>query len=471
MAMSDPGVSACLIVSSALVLLMAPALALFYGGVHRDCAMRIRTASILIRWAIAIPILGVQWILFGYSLAFGPTRHGIVGGLAYAGMAGGITEVRGAIPALVFEACRMMFAVTAPALISGALGARMKLSAYIAFVLFWSTLVYDPIAHWVWDGGGWLSRLGVMDFAGGIVVHFTTGVSAVVCARVVGKAYSASAPPVRARDAAVALMGAGVLWFGWFAFNASRALANGNVLALSFVTTELGAAGGGLGWLLLEWSQRGRPSAMGVATGVVSGLVAMAPSAGFVAPSAAIAIGVIAGAIGYGTGLGVASGLVAGLLAITAAAGHVEPAMAIAIACIAGAICHAAVLLRGRFGFARPPDAFGVQGVGGLAGALLTGVFAKKALNPAGADGALFGNMRQLAVQAIGCVTIGLYAAVVTYAILKLVDATLGLRVRDREAQEGRSDATLVLRKPDDVQDSRSELAPDSPTARSPGPA
>lgn len=446
----DSGASAWLVVCSALVLLMAPALALFYGGRARGA----NTRSILLRWVIAIPILSVQWILFGYSLAFGPTRHGLIGRLAYVGMSGGVTDLRGSVPAIAFAACQMMFAVIAPALISGALGARMKLGAYVAFVLFWSTLVYDPVAHWLWGHGGWLSRIGALDFAGGIVVHFTTGISAVVCAIVMAKGPRDPDGRMLARDVATALAGAAVLWFGWFALNAGSALANGSVVGLSFVTTQLGAAGGGLGWMVVEWSQRGRPTAIGVASGVVSGLVATTPAAGYVAPSAAIAIGFIAGAIGYGTGLGVVTGLVAGLLAITAAAGHVEPAMAIAIACIAGFICQAAVLLKRRFGSSPSPDPFGVQGVGGLAGALLTGVFAQKALNAAGADGALFGNLSQIAIQAIACVATGIYAAVVTFVILKLIDATIGLRVPDARVPE-----TTV------------DLATEPPTARSPGAA
>jgi Amt family ammonium transporter len=440
MAKIDPGASAWLVVCSALVLLMAPALALFYGERHVGRARGANARSILLRWAIAVPILGVQWILFGYSLAFGPTRHGLIGGLAYAGMTGGVTDLRGSVPAIAFAACQMMFAVIAPALISGALGARMKLGAFVAFVLFWSTLVYDPVAHWLWAHGGWLSRIGALDFAGGIVVHFTTGISAVVCAIVMAKGPRDPDGRTLARDVATALAGAAVLWFGWFALNAGSALASGNVLGLSFVTTQLGAAGGGLGWLIVEWSVRGRPTAIGVASGVVSGLVATTPAAGFVAPSAAIAIGFIAGAIGYGTGLGVVTGVIAGLLAITAAAGHVEPVVAIAIACIAGLICYAAVLLKGRFGSHPSPDPFGVQGIGGLAGALLTGVFAQKALNHAGADGALFGNLSQLAIQAIACVATGVYAALVTFVILKLIDVTIGLRVPDEDAPVAAAD-------------------------------
>jgi Amt family ammonium transporter len=432
MAKTDLGAGAWLVVCSALVLLMAPALALFYAG-RASSAPRIDARSMLVRWVVAIPILAVQWVLFGYSLVFGPTLHGVIGGLAYAGLSNG---ARGAIPAMAFGACRMMFAVIAPALISGALGSRMKLGAYVTFVLFWSTLVYDPVAHWIGGPGGWLSRIGALDFGGGMAVHCTTGVAAVVCAIVVADPGSDGDGETLGGDVTKALTGAAILWFGWSALSAGAALASGAVPGLSFVTTQLGAAGGALGWLVVEWSQRGRPTATGVAYGVVSGLVATTPAAGFVAPSAAVAIGFIAGAVGYGTGLGVVAGLVAGLLAITAGAGHVEPEMAVAIACIAGAICYAAVRLKRRFGSAESPDPFGVQGVGGLAGALLTGVFAQKALNRAGADGALFGHLGQLFIQAIACAVIGAYAALATWVILKVIDATIGLRVPEARVSE-----------------------------------
>jgi Amt family ammonium transporter len=453
MAKVDSGASAWLVVCGALVLLMAPALALFYGGRPRG----INARSVLIRWMVAIPILSVQWILFGYSLAFGPTHHGLIGRLASVGSSGE-AGLRSSVPAIVFMACQMMFAVIAPALISGALGARMKLGAFVAFVLFWSTLVYDPVAHWLWGHGGWLSQIGALDFGGGIVVHFTTGISAVVCALVMANGRRDAAGKRLARDVVTALAGAAVLWFGWFALNAGSALASGNVVGISFVSTQLGAAGGGLGWMVVEWSHRGRPTAIGVASGVVSGLVATTPAAGYVAPSAAIAIGFIAGAIGYGTGLGVVTGIVAGLLAITAAAGHVEPVIAVVIVGIAGVICHTAVVLKGRFGSSPSPDPFSVQGIGGLAGALLTGVFAQKALNGAGADGALFGNLSQLAIQAVACIATGVYASVVTFVILKVIDATIGLRVVDVnvvESGEARAEA----------------LATDPPTVRSPGAA
>ncbi len=392
MAKIDTGDTAWLIVSSALVLLMTPALALFYAGMVR----RKNVLSTLMHSIAAIPILSVTWALFGYSLAFGPTRHGLIGGLAYAGLEGLAGEVHGTVPTLAFAAFQMMFAVITPALISGAFAERMKFSAYVAFILLWSTLVYDPVAHWVWAGGGWLFKLGALDFAGGTVVHLTAGVSALVCALVVGK--RAGYPRHRAlpHDLTMTLTGAGLLWFGWFGFNAGSALASGQLAALAFVTTHLGAAGGAIGWLAIEWRHRGKPTALGVASGLVAGLVAITPAAGYVAPWAAIVVGFVA-----------------------------------------SGVCYGAVLLKNRFGYDDSLDAFGVHGVGGLAGALLTGVFAQKALNDAGADGALFGNARQLGVQALACAATGAYAAVVTYGILKGVDATIGLRVPEVEEREG----------------------------------
>jgi Amt family ammonium transporter len=388
----DTGDTAWLIVSSALVLLMTPALALFYGGMVR----RKNVLSTLMHSMAAIPVLSITWALFGYSLAFGPTRHGVIGSLAFAGLAGLAGEVHGTVPTFAFVAFQMMFAVITPALISGAFAERMKFSAYLAFILLWSTLVYDPVAHWVWADGGWLLKLGALDFAGGTVVHLTAGISALVCALVIGK--RAGYPRHRAlpHDLTMTLAGAGLLWFGWFGFNAGSALASGQLAALAFMTTHLGAAGGALGWLFVEWRHRGKPTALGVASGLVAGLVAITPASGYVAPWAGIVIGALA-----------------------------------------GLVCYGAVLLKNRLGYDDSLDAFGVHGVGGLAGALLTGVFAQKALNDAGADGALFGNVHQLGVQVLACAATGLYAAGLTYGILKLVDVTIGLRVPESEEREG----------------------------------
>lgn len=388
----DTGDTAWLLVSSALVLLMTPALALFYGGM----VQRKNVLSTLMHSMAAIPVVSVVWALFGYSLSFGPTRHGIIGTMEFAGLQGLAGQVHGTVPTLAFVAFQMMFAVITPALISGAFAERMKFSAYLAFIVLWSTFVYDPVAHWVWADGGWLFKLGALDFAGGTVVHLTAGASALVCALVIGK--RAGYPRHRAlpHDLTMTLAGAGLLWFGWFGFNAGSALASGQLASLAFMTTHLGAAGGALGWLVVEWRHRGKPTALGVASGLVAGLVAITPAAGFVAPWAAIVIGLAA-----------------------------------------GGICYCGVLLKGRFGYDDSLDAFGVHGVGGLAGALLTGVFAQKALNDAGADGALFGNVRQLGIQGLACAATGIYAAVVTFGILKLVDATIGLRVPEAEEREG----------------------------------
>src|SRR5580704_13524785 len=388
----DSGDTAWLLVCSALVLLMTPALALFYAGMVR----RKNVLSTIMHSLAAIPILSVKWALFGYSLAFGATHWGLIGGADFIGLAGLAGQVRGTVPALAFVAFQMMFAVITPALISGAFAERMKFSAYVAFILLWSTLVYDPVAHWVWADGGWLFKMGALDFAGGTVVHLTAGVSALVCALVIGK--RAGYPRHRSlpHDLTMTLTGAGLLWFGWFGFNAGSALASGQLAALAFMTTHLGAAGGAIGWLVVEWRHRGKPTALGVASGLVADLVAITPAAGYVAPWAAIVLGFVA-----------------------------------------GGVCYGGVLLKGRFGYDDTLDAFGVHGVGGLAGALLTGVFAQKALNDAGADGALFGNVRQLGIQALACAATGVYAVVVTFGILKLIDATIGLRVPEAEEREG----------------------------------
>jgi Amt family ammonium transporter len=392
MAKIDTGDTAWLLVASALVLLMTPALALFYGGMVR----RKNVLSTIMHSMVAIPVVSIIWTLFGYSLAFGPSQHGLIGDLSLAGMKGLASDVHGTVPTLAFSAFQMMFAIITPALISGAFAERMKFSAYVAFIALWSILVYDPVAHWVWADGGWLFKLGALDFAGGTVVHLTAGVSALVCALVIGK--RAGYPTKRSlpHDLTMTITGAGLLWFGWFGFNAGSALASGQLAALAFMATHLGAAGGALGWLVVEWKHRGKPTALGVASGLVAGLVAITPASGFVAPWAAIAIGFIA-----------------------------------------GGVCYGGVLLKNRFGYDDSLDAFGVHGVGGLAGALLTGVFAQKALNEAGADGALFGNVKQLGVQALACAASGIYAAVVTFGILKLIGATIGLRVADHDEREG----------------------------------
>jgi len=388
----DSGDTAWLLVCTALVLLMTPALALFYAGMVR----RKNVLATIMQSMVAIPILSLKWCLFGYSLAFGPTKHGLIGGLAFVGLRGLAGDVHGTVPTLAFVAFQMMFAVITPALIAGAFAERMKFTSYVVFTLLWSTLVYDPVAHWVWADGGWLLKMGALDFAGGTVVHLTAGASALVCALVMGKRVGYPQRKSVPHNLTMTMTGAALLWFGWFGFNAGSALTSGKLAAMAFVTTHLGAAAGTVGWVAAEWRHRGKPTALGVASGLVAGLVAITPAAGFVAPWAAIAIG-LAG----------------------------------------GFICYGAVVMKDRFGYDDSLDAFGVHGVGGFVGAILTGVFAEKVLNDAGADGALFGNARQLGLQAIACVAACSYAMVVTFGILKGLQATIGLRVSADDEREG----------------------------------
>jgi Amt family ammonium transporter len=388
----NSGDTAWLLIASALVLLMTPALALFYGGMVR----RKNVLSTLMHSMAAIPLISVLWVVVGYSLAFGPSVKGLVGSFALAGMKGLACNTHGTVPELAFASYQMMFAVITPALISGAFAERMKFSAYVVFILGWSLLVYDPVAHWVWGDGGWLMKLGALDFAGGTVVHLTAGVSALVCALVVGKRLKYPQERPLPHNLTMTLTGAGLLWFGWFGFNAGSALSSGALASLAFMVTHLGAAGGALGWLFIEWRHRGKPTALGVASGLVAGLVAITPAAGYVTPLAAIVIGFVA-----------------------------------------SAACYGAVLLKYKYGYDDSLDAFGVHGVGGLTGALLTGVFAQKALNEAGADGLLAGNPRQLFVQLVACGATAAYAGLITWGLLKLIDKFIGLRVAPADEREG----------------------------------
>lgn len=386
------GDTAWLLVSAALVLAMVLALALFYGGMVR----RKNVLSTIMHSMTALPLISVQWILIGYTLTFGPSIGGLIGGLDHLGLTS-LPELRGTTPTFAFVAFQMMFAAITPALISGAFAERMKFSAFIVFALAWTTLVYDPVAHWVWADGGWLLKLGSLDFAGGTVVHVTAGVSALVCSLVIGKRLKYPHERPLPHNLTMTLTGAGLLWFGWFGFNAGSALAASGVGALAFITTHAGAAGGALGWLFIEWWHRKKPTALGIASGLVAGLVAITPAAGFVAPWAAIFIG-LAG----------------------------------------GVACYGAVLAKYKYGYDDSLDAFGVHGVGGLVGALLTGLFADKRLNPAGADGLFYGGgFRQLGVQALACVVAAAYAALLTYGLLKLIGRFIGLRVAPSDEREG----------------------------------
>ncbi|AKV04168.1 Ammonium transporter [Labilithrix luteola] len=395
--MVNAGDTAWLLASSALVLMMTPALALFYGGMVR----KKNVLSTIMYSLSAIPIVTLVWVLFGYSLAFGPSHGGLIGGFSMLGLSGLVNEIHGTVPSLAFVGFQMMFAIITPALISGAFAERMKFSAYALFIVCWSTLVYVPVAHWVWSDEGWLFKLGALDFAGGTVVHLTAGASALVSAIMVGKRLKYPQERPLPHNLTMTLTGAGFLWFGWFGFNAGSALTSGYLAALAFMTTHLGAAGGALGWVIVEWKHRGKPTALGIASGLVAGLVAITPGAGFVSPLAAIVIGIIA-----------------------------------------SVVCYIAVLAKYKYGYDDSLDAFGVHGVGGLTGAILTGVFSQKREFPGvkdavGEAGLLAGNPKQLAIQILACVVSALYAAAVTWLLLKVIDKLVGIRVTVADEREG----------------------------------
>jgi Amt family ammonium transporter len=395
----DTGDTAWLLVSTALVLLMTPGLALFYGGMVRAK----NVLSTFMHSFFALGLVTIQWVVIGYSLAFGPDHGGLIGGLDFAFLRGvGLTpRAGGTTPHMLFMAYQLMFAIITPALISGAFAERVKFSAYALFTLLWSTLIYDPLAHWVWGDGGWLATRGALDFAGGTVVHVSSGVSALVFAIVIGKRMGAGRDTHMPHNLTMTALGAGLLWFGWFGFNAGSAPGAGGLAALALVNSQIAAAAGALAWTVLEWRRLGKPTALGFMSGLVAGLVAITPAAGFVGPMPAIVIGVLA-----------------------------------------GLVCQGGVLLKSRLGYDDSLDAFGVHGVGGTLGALLTGVFASKLWNAAGADGLWSGNARQLGVQAVATLAAALFAALGTLAILKLVDKLVGLRV-DQETEYDGLDVAL----------------------------
>jgi len=378
------GDTAWMLVSSALVLVMLPGLALFYGGMVRSK----NVLSTTMHTFAAMAIIGVQWVVLGYTLAFGGAGA-FIGGLDHL-LLNGISpdSLSGSIPTYVFVMFQGMFAIITPALISGAVAERMKFSTYCVFILLWGILVYDPLCHWVWGEGGWLLSLGALDFAGGTVVHLSSGISALVLALFLGKRKGYPHERMAPHNLPMTLLGAGLLWFGWFGFNAGSALSAGGSAALAFTTTQTAAAAGALAWMLVEWIKAGKPSALGAASGVVAGLVVITPAAGFVTPAAALVMGLLA-----------------------------------------GVVCYGGVMLKHKLGYDDSLDAFGVHGVGGAFGALATGVFAS-----VGATGLLAGNFHQFWVQLIGVVAAGAYAVVVTAVLLVVLRATMGLRVeRDEE--------------------------------------
>jgi len=391
----NTGDTAWLLISTALVMLMTPGLALFYGGM----VQRKNVLSTFMHCFFALGIVSVQWAVIGYSLAFGKTHGGIIGGFDYLFMNGVGVEAKDAsstVPHILFMMYQGMFAVITPALIAGAFAERMKFSAYCAFTLLWATLVYDPLAHWVWGPDGWLVKRGALDFAGGTVVHLSSGISALVCAIVLGKRLGYPSRKHAPHNVTMTVTGAGILWFGWFGFNGGSALASNGLAALAFANTHPAAATGAVAWGLVEAVRFKKVTMLGVASGLVAGLVGITPAAGYVSPMAAIAIGGLA-----------------------------------------GVVCYGGVMLKGRFGYDDALDAFGVHGIGGALGALLTGVFAAKVFNPAGADGLLRGGGALMVTQIIGVVAAAAFAAVLSIGILYLIEKTIGLRVTPDEEREG----------------------------------
>jgi len=384
--------TAWMLISSALVLLMIPGLALFYGGMVRSK----NVLSTMMHSFVAMGIVGVQWVVIGYSLSFGDDIGGGLLGKLNKLMLNGITpdtlfqfvaSSANAIPEYVFVMFQGMFAMITIALISGALAERIKFSAYCLFALIWTTLVYDPIAHWVWGPGGWLLAKGALDFAGGTVVHLSSGISALAVLMFLGKRHGFPTERMAPHSLPLTLLGIGLLWFGWFGFNAGSAVAANGVAALAFTTTTVAPAAAGLAWMFAEWMHSGKPSALGFGSGVVAGLVGITPAAGLVTPGAAIIIGV-------GAGL----------------------------------ICYGAILVKAKLKYDDSLDAFGVHGVGGTFGAIATGVLAT-----VGAKGLIAGEPKQVVTQLIGIVAAGAYAFIVTAAIAFVLDKTIGLRVEKED--------------------------------------
>ena len=384
-----------IILSAALVMFMTPGLALFYGGLTRSK----NVLGTIMQSFIVLGLVSLVWVLWGYSLAFGTDMLGIVGGFDFLFLRGVGQEpnpdLAGNIPHLVFMVFQCMFAVITVALITGAFAERMKFSAFLLFAVLWSTFVYSPLCHWVW-GGGWMGAMGALDFAGGAVVHMSSGSAALACALVLGKRDGFGKKPFIPHNLPMTVTGAAILWFGWFGFNAGSALAADGLAANAFVVTHLAAGMALLGWLLVEKIHRGKPTTLGAASGAVAGLVAITPAAGFVGPLSSIILGLLA-----------------------------------------GAICYAGVLLKERLGYDDSLDVVGIHGLGGIWGAVATGLFASLAVNSGGSNGLFFGNVGQLFIQIVSIVGTCVFSFVLSYVLLKLVDLVIGLRVSSEDEEMG----------------------------------
>ncbi len=390
----DKADTAWVLASTALVMIMIPGVGMFYGGMVRK---KNALSTMILSFAI-LALISVQWVLFGYSLAFGHDIGGVIGDLRWVGLSGigqqPDADYAATIPALAFMIFQAMFAIIAVALITGAFVERIKFSAVLIFSLLWATLVYDPIAHWVWGAGGWLHNMGVLDFAGGAVVHISAGVSALAVALVIGARKGFGKHPMEPHNIPITVLGAALLWFGWFGFNAGSAVTSGGLAASAFVVTNTAGGTAALVWILLSWYYK-KPSALGIATGAVVGLAAVTPASGFVTPMAAVVIGAVA-----------------------------------------AVICYYAMLFRMKHNVDESLDVWACHGIGGTWGIIAAGIFATVLVNPAG-SGLVDGNAGQVVTQLVAVAATSVYAFVVTFVLAKIIDATMGLRVRDDEEAVG----------------------------------
>ncbi len=390
------GDTAFILVSAALVLLMTPGLALFYAGMVRGK----NVLGTIMQSFIMIALVSIEWVYLGYSMSFGPDVGGFIGSLAWLGLNGVGTAPSDTyattIPHIVFMIYQCMFAIITPALITGAFAERMRFAPFLVFSLAWTILVYNPVCHWIW-GGGWLGAKGVLDFAGGLVVHLTSGVAALAAAIALGPRKGFGRESFMPHNLPMTLLGTGLLWFGWFGFNGGSALAADGVAGTAFVATHLGGMAGMAMWVLVEWIHQGKPTTLGAASGAIAGLATITPAAGFVGPNAAIIIGLIA-----------------------------------------GAACYYGITLKMKFGYDDSLDVVGIHGLGGVIGTICLGIFASKAVNPSGADGFLAGNPGFLGTQIFAVLVVGVYAFVVSMVILKVVGALMGgLRVSEEDELQG----------------------------------
>ncbi|OGB89782.1 ammonia channel protein [candidate division WOR-1 bacterium RIFCSPHIGHO2_01_FULL_53_15] len=390
----NSGDTAWVLISFALVILMTPALGFFYGGMVR----KKNILSTLMLSVALLVLISVQWVLFGYSLAFGPDKGGLIGSLGWFGL-NNIPAIEAGyaptIPHMAFILFQLAFAVITPALISGAFVERISFAGFLLFTLVWSTFVYAPVAHWIWGIGGWLRTMGALDFAGGAVVHITAGVSALALALVVGKRKGYGKVPMEPSNIPLTVLGAFLLWFGWFGFNGGSALSAGPLAASTIMATNTAGAAAGLTWMIISWVHK-RPSVLGLATGAIVGLAAVTPASGYVSPLSAMVIGSVAAILSYYM-----------------------------------------IIFRMKIKFDESLDVFACHGVGGIWGVLATGLFAQKAINPAGANGLFFGNPGQLGIQALTALVVVVFSFVVSYIMAKIIDAMFKLRVGENEEDVG----------------------------------